>query len=178
MSTQKEPQLANEVQHASGGLITLAQLVQDLPEVRGALSGFRSSLQIVFEKHNILHNYKRLHDLLQALEDSFRPIFHNNQHLIKARRRAPEQRDHSKLLQQLEEAYSDDELQELCFELDIDYENLPGETKRSKARQLIQYCKRRRQLNELAALHYRLRPHLLAQLDQQTRCRGSTTTCG
>ena len=40
-------------------------------------------------------------------------------------------------------------LQQLCFDLDVDYENLPGETKAAKTRELVQFMGRRGRLDEL-----------------------------
>ena len=61
----------------------------------------------------------------------------------------------------LVDGYNESELQDLCFELTIDYEELPGDTKSAKARELVNYAKRR---DLLAALIERVmadRPHLL-----------------
>jgi DNA-binding NtrC family response regulator len=41
-----------------------------------------------------------------------------------------------------------EEIQDLCFDLDIDFDALPGEGK--KARELVAYCRRRDRLKELA----------------------------
>ncbi len=51
------------------------------------------------------------------------------------------------------------ELRDLCFDLGIDHENLPGESKSAKARELVAYCQRRNRLDELEATCRRLRPH-------------------
>ncbi len=47
--------------------------------------------------------------------------------------------------------YSLDEVRTLCFELGVDYDNLPGEGKKGKARELILSELRRRGLGLLAA---------------------------
>jgi hypothetical protein len=52
------------------------------------------------------------------------------------------------------------ELKDLAFDLSIDYENIPGTTKSSTARELILYCQRRGRLNELVAGIQHRRPHL------------------
>lgn len=54
--------------------------------------------------------------------------------------------------------YSLDELKTLCFELGVDYDNLPGEGKRGKARELILHESRRRGLTKLATLLERDHP--------------------
>ncbi|MCI0399092.1 MAG: toll/interleukin-1 receptor domain-containing protein [Chloroflexi bacterium] len=40
--------------------------------------------------------------------------------------------------------FNDSELRDLCFELSVEYEELPGEGKRDKARELVAYFERRR----------------------------------
>ncbi len=54
--------------------------------------------------------------------------------------------------------FNDNELRDLCFELGVDYESLPGEGKAAKARELVAYCQRRTRLAELEAACRRLRP--------------------
>ncbi len=51
------------------------------------------------------------------------------------------------------------ELRDLCFDLGIDHESLPGESKSAKARELVAYCQRRNRLAELEVICRRLRPH-------------------
>lgn len=52
------------------------------------------------------------------------------------------------------------ELKGLCFDLGLDYENIPGETKESKARELVLYCDRRSMLPDLIAAIRKARPNL------------------
>jgi len=61
----------------------------------------------------------------------------------------------------LDDAYSDAELRDLCFELELDYEDLPGDGQAAKARELVLYCKRRGLLASLVACVMRDRPLLL-----------------
>lgn len=55
--------------------------------------------------------------------------------------------------------FSDGELRNLCFDLGIDYESLPGGGKADKARELIAYAQRHRQIDQLLNECRRLRPH-------------------
>jgi len=48
--------------------------------------------------------------------------------------------------------FNDSELRDLYFELDIDYDSLPGEGKRDKARELVAFCGRHDKFRPLAAL--------------------------
>lgn len=58
----------------------------------------------------------------------------------------------------LNEHFSLGELHNLCHDLGIDFENLPGDTKESKARELVEYCDRRDQLDDLLKRCQGLRP--------------------
>lgn len=55
------------------------------------------------------------------------------------------------LLKELSRTFNDEELADLCFDLDIDYEELDGSNRRAKARELITYCERRDMVSELIA---------------------------
>ncbi len=55
--------------------------------------------------------------------------------------------------------FSEAELQMLAFNLNIDYENLPGHTKAERARELIAYVDRQGRLNELVTQINVLRPN-------------------
>ena len=54
--------------------------------------------------------------------------------------------------------FNDNELRDLCFDLGVDYESLPGEGKAARARELVAYFQRRNRLAELEAACLRLRP--------------------
>jgi hypothetical protein len=68
------------------------------------------------------------------------------------------------LFQLLDESFSMDELRELCFEMDIDPDSLPGDGKRAKARELVVFCRRHGRLEEISRHFLRLRPHLADRL--------------
>jgi DNA-binding NtrC family response regulator len=59
----------------------------------------------------------------------------------------------------LEEGFGLEDIKDLCFDLAIDFDNLPGEGK--KAREVLAYCQRYGRLEELVANVTRLRPGLL-----------------
>jgi len=52
------------------------------------------------------------------------------------------------------------ELRTLCFDLGVDYDDLPGEGKANKARELIAYLERRDRIPELVSVCQELRPHV------------------
>jgi DNA-binding NtrC family response regulator len=67
--------------------------------------------------------------------------------------------DPAALRRTLEEKFDLEEIHDLCFDLDIDFDALPGE--RKKARELVLYCRRRDRLKELATRIAELRPGAL-----------------
>lgn len=62
--------------------------------------------------------------------------------------------------QALMTSFSDRELKALCFDLDIDYENLPGQSKDERAVELLMHVRRRNQLPALADLCQQMRPEI------------------
>jgi len=64
-------------------------------------------------------------------------------------RRMTERELLAKLRQILATRFDDGELHTLCFDLGVDYENLPGAGKRNKARELVGYFNRRNSVFEL-----------------------------
>ena len=55
----------------------------------------------------------------------------------------------SQLRQNIIDRFSDQELRDLCQDMGIDYESLPGDGKAGKARELIAFCERRGRIPEL-----------------------------
>lgn len=71
----------------------------------------------------------------------------------------PVQRDlRNKLFKGLNKHFNAEEVEDLCFELGISYEDLKGETRRGKNRSLVDYLARRQQLAELQAVCRQARP--------------------
>jgi hypothetical protein len=68
--------------------------------------------------------------------------------------------DRVKFRQFLTDYFNDDELRELCFDMGIDYENLAGVGKASKARELITYAERHGSFEELVKTARQLRPNI------------------
>lgn len=64
------------------------------------------------------------------------------------------------LANKLDKYFDKPELVALCFELDIDYENLRGDTKIRKCQELIGYCQRRGRIQELIERARLNRPHV------------------
>ncbi|MCC6607990.1 MAG: SAVED domain-containing protein [Anaerolineae bacterium] len=82
------------------------------------------------------------------------------------------QQDQANLLelaQKIETGFNENELRDLCFRLQMDYENVAGQTKRDKIRELVLLTQRHSTLDELVAAAAVLRPRMQWQTAVQTR---------
>jgi hypothetical protein len=64
------------------------------------------------------------------------------------------------LHQLLAQTFSLEELRTLCFTLNVDFDDLPGEGKEAKARELVTYLERRGRITDLIAKVKHERPHV------------------
>ncbi len=64
------------------------------------------------------------------------------------------------LRQTLEDRLSDDDLRTLCFNLGVDYEDLPGQRKSIKIQELLMYFVRRKNISDLIEVGRRQRPDI------------------
>ena len=64
----------------------------------------------------------------------------------------------AQLRQAIDASFDDQELDTLCFDLGIDYDNLPAVGKAGKARELIAYLYRRKRIADLVAMCSKVRP--------------------
>lgn len=62
--------------------------------------------------------------------------------------------------EQLVDSFNSSELQELCFNLNVDYEIINGENKLDKARELLTYLNRRNRMAELVVYCQQERPQI------------------
>ncbi|MFO7679075.1 MAG: hypothetical protein R6X34_03410 [Chloroflexota bacterium] len=70
----------------------------------------------------------------------------------------PALRRECQLQDTLRKAYNLDGFMQLCFDLDVEYEDLPGQTLSAKTREIVQFMGRRNQLDVLEAKIRRERP--------------------
>ncbi len=68
--------------------------------------------------------------------------------------------DPRRLYYALTQYFSRGEMADLAWDMNIDYEDIPGETKSAKARELIEYTKRRGRLDELSLQVHKRRPFI------------------
>jgi len=66
----------------------------------------------------------------------------------------------TKLRKILEERFNEGELNTLCFDLGVDYDNLSGQRQADKARELVSYLERRNRIPELVKVGERVRPDI------------------
>lgn len=66
-----------------------------------------------------------------------------------------------KLIAVLDDSFDNEELRTLCFELGVEYDNLPGTGKKGKARELIRYLERRERIPDLLTVIKQKRPYLV-----------------
>lgn len=95
-----------------------------------------------------------------------------NENYIKTRERLP------KLISILNEKFTIDELRTFCVHLDnIDLENIPGDTRSAKARELVFHFERRKSINQLIQVGKQHRPDITewGELDIDHRSLGETT---
>lgn len=64
----------------------------------------------------------------------------------------------------LAECFDEEEVSTLCFDMRIDYEDIPGSGKTAKARGLVAYCERRRIIPQLVSKVLDTRPDTLSAL--------------
>ncbi len=67
--------------------------------------------------------------------------------------------DRRRLLRLVVRYFNADELRDLCLELEVDFDNLPGVRKANKSRELLSYLKRDNRIEEFVATCSRLRPN-------------------
>jgi len=67
------------------------------------------------------------------------------------------------------------ELKTLCFDMGVEYEDLPGEGRADKARELVDYCDRHECLDKLVEVGRRLRPEIPWQAPAVTEKRRSSS---
>ena len=80
-----------------------------------------------------------------------------------------------KLFEILDKRFGEDDLQTLCFYLNVDYENLPAGGRANKARELISFLRRRSRIADLLETGRKLRPDVAwedtLEVDKNTNTR-------
>lgn len=66
-----------------------------------------------------------------------------------------------KLVPLLDESFDEEELKMVCFDLGVEYDNLRGQGKVNKARELVKYLERQNRTHELLSLVKDKRPNII-----------------
>jgi hypothetical protein len=100
----------------------------------------------VVGREKITHNYYGAGALSESVMANWSPAAKNLYSLLK------------------DKWFSESDLEDLAFQLDLDWDNLRGETKTDKARALVQACEQNGLVEKLRSLMRLARPNLKAQL--------------
>ncbi|MCP5096098.1 MAG: SAVED domain-containing protein [Chloroflexi bacterium] len=73
------------------------------------------------------------------------------------------------LVQNIETGFNDSDLRDLCFQLGIEYENIAGQTRRDKIRELVLHTQRHSTLDTLTTTAAILRPRMVWQTVAHTQ---------
>jgi serine/threonine-protein kinase len=122
--------------------VILKHLHEPLPDPRKLCPDLPDAIVRVIEKalaKEPEQRYQTMQEMLEALE------------LVQV---TPQQ-----VRDALKQHFNASELRDVCFDLKIDYDSLPGEGAGDKARELAAYCERHGRLAELGALVKKLRSH-------------------
>ncbi|MAT95994.1 MAG: hypothetical protein CL608_02405 [Anaerolineaceae bacterium] len=68
--------------------------------------------------------------------------------------------DPRKLLRAIDESFNMEDLRDLCFNVQVDFDNLEGAVKKHKIRELILHFDQRRRINVLITAFLEVRPHI------------------
>jgi hypothetical protein len=114
----------------------------------------RLLINMLLEKDPILKNFRILKVELGELVEQARinqPIINNTPNLL-------QQVTAQKLRQFIFLYFNDNELRDIYFDLDVDYDSLPGQGKRDKAREIVAFCNRHKKFDLLIELCQAERP--------------------
>lgn len=111
-------------------------------------------IAMLLEKDPILRNFRimkvELGELVGPPTIEFQPL--------QANPNLWERATPQKLRQFISLYFNDSELRDLYFDLDVDYDSLPGQGKRDKAREIVAFCNRHSKFPRLAAMCLEQRP--------------------
>lgn len=62
------------------------------------------------------------------------------------------------LVKKIGERFSEEEIRTLCFQMGVEYDDLPGDSRTGKARELVKWCDYRNRADELALICLSERP--------------------
>jgi hypothetical protein len=119
----------------------------------------RLLINMLLEKDPILKNFRILKVELGELVEQARidqPIINNTPNLL-------QQVTAQKLRQFIFLYFNDNELRDIYFDLDVDYDSLPGQGKRDKAREIVAFCNRHKKFDLIIELCQAERPKAFSE---------------
>jgi hypothetical protein len=168
---------AKEIKKAGVLIISCYVTDEDIVESRriygAAQKNWPDGARLMFECSSIIDTassfYSYLREFRWTVEDSGRFFTQINQSellsefmnavLSPLKQPEPVERvDVAELRQLLARRFSLGELRDLCFDLGVDYDDLPAEGKAEKARELVAYLERRERISELVEMLRERRP--------------------
>ena len=146
--------------------ISLAEKTRNLTRVSQYVAVTRGTGRLYEELHSLFNTEDYLpnavYEFLSTLPGVLRATVHLHPAGVQAagaasEERAPWQKYLSRLRRILTTRFDVGELRGLCFDLGVDYDDLPAEGKANKALELVMYLERRRQVPELIKMGKDLR---------------------
>lgn len=132
------------------------RLEQELQKYQGNLHFFEEQLSVSGSSATLVDQINLLRNRITIVKQTIQDL--DNVQIIEPKSITPPQTNLRHLRDILTTYFNESELRDLCFDLNIDYDNIPGRGKADKARELIVYAQRHNILDELLLAGQRLRP--------------------
>lgn len=162
------PEAEREMVNAANDLLTLLLSDETITEVLTRPTGHatESSGQLITNRYLDRHEPSEK-VFLKGVANDFYLL---TEHFANWNTSSTTEADHinmAKLRAFMDKHFNESELKNICFDLQVDYENLEGPTKADKVRELIAHFDRRGRLNDLVLVCRQQRSHIdLAELFQ------------
>ncbi|WP_420645799.1 GTP-binding protein [Candidatus Leptofilum sp.] len=118
-----------------------------------------SLFDLVLTLYAIPHNHQAFAPLRKSLHQQWEQKLAGIGEFVEIDE-AQARQNRAQFLQLLNSYFKQNELETLCFDLGIDFENLPGNTKEEKARELMLFCEREDRIHDLQEAVRERRPHI------------------
>ncbi len=147
-------------EHTRRALLSIIRFHFDM--IHSSVPGIRVEEKVPLPDHpEIVVDYRHLVDLEAMGEKGFVPPglrrWVDVRSLLEGVDLAAEQREPARLRRVLVERFNLEELRDLCYDLEVDFEVLDAEDKAGKARELVAYLQRRKRLGDLIRIGKRVR---------------------
>jgi len=146
------PEIRSQLQSAEIAFVEgrLDEAGRSVPKIPDTLPAFHLAEQAKTLRRLISQTRSRKHDVDVAHQANA-----DSPEATEAR-----QKERARLRHKLRECFNESELRDICFDLQIDYEELPGQEVKTKTIEVILYLERRGRLSELVNMCKQLRPDI------------------